>query len=199
MPFIPNVPGVPALSSFAPPNLFELLITDAASLLISALFPNTWGVFLDDLPIPIISYESFVSFEYKQDLPISTYPVEQGAFLSYDKVRLPAEIKIRLAQGGSVFDRQKFLFSLDAAMTTTGLYTVVTPEEVFLSYNFVHRDLVRTADQGVGLIVVDIWLMEVMQTATAFFQSVATPAVAGQVGGGSLTPQPAPAGVPSPE
>src|SRR5215469_5882183 len=32
---------------------------------------------------------SFVDVEYKQDWPISDYPVEQGGFQSYDKVRLP--------------------------------------------------------------------------------------------------------------
>lgn len=195
MPFVPNVPGVPALSSYAPNNAIELLTTDILSAVVAALFPNTWGIFLDDLPIPVISYESFISFEYKQDLPISTYPVEQGSFTTYDKVRLPAEIRCRLAQGGSVFERQLFLDTIAAAMTTTGLYTVVTPDQIYLNFNFTHRDVVRTAEQGVGLIVVDLWLTEVIESALASFQSTASAAIAGVTGLGGVTPSSPPSNV----
>lgn len=189
MPFIPNVPGVPALSSYAPNNVVELLTTDILSAVVAALFPNTWGIFLDDLPVPVIAYNSFVSFDYKQDFPISTYPVEQGSFTTYDKVRLPAEIRVRLAQGGSVFERQLFLDTIAAVMTTTGLYTVVTPDQIYLNFNFTHRNVTRTAEQGVGLVVVDLWLTEVIESALASFQATANAAIAGVTGLGGVTAQ----------
>lgn len=187
MPFVPNLPGVPALTSFAPISSLSVLASDAVSALINFLFPQ-WGIFL--FGIPVLFYDSQVSFEYRQDWPISNYPVEQGGFQSYDKARLPSEIRIRLSAGGSVFNRQAFLATIDAVMNTTDLYDVVTPEQVFLSYNFTHRDLVRTADQGVGLIVVDLWLTEVIETSTALFQNTQAPGQAGQFGAGQSSPTP---------
>ena len=187
MPFIPDLPGVPPLSSFAPTNLFTVLAGDAISALLGFLLPQ-WGIFLDG--IPVLAYDSQISFEFRQDFPISTYPVEQSSFQSYDKVQLPSEIRVRLSAGGSVFNRQAFLATIDAAISTTLLYDVVTPEKVFLNYNFTHRDLVRTADQGVGLIVVDLWLTEVIETATALFQTTQLPGQAGQFGSGYASPTP---------
>lgn len=187
MPFIPDLPGVPPLSSFAPTNLFTVLAGDAISALLGFLLPQ-WGIFLDG--IPVLAYDSQISFEFRQDFPISTYPVEQGSFQSYDKVQLPSEIRVRLSAGGSVFNRQAFLATIDLAMSTTLTYDVVTPEKVFLNYNFTHRDLVRTADQGVGLIVVDLWLTEVIETATALFQTTQLPGQAGQFGSGYASPTP---------
>ena len=51
------------------------------------------------------------------------------------------------------------LQSIDAVMSTTALYDVVTPETVYLGYNFMHRDYDREAER-VGLVVIDIWLQE---------------------------------------
>ena len=187
MPFIPDLPGVPPLSSFAPPGIFTVLAGDAISALLGFLLPQ-WGIFLDG--VPVLVYDSQISFEFRQDFPISTYPVEQGSFQSYDKVQLPSEIRVRLSAGGSVFNRQAFLATIDLAMSTTLTYDVVTPEKVFLNYNFTHRDLVRTADQGVGLIVVDLWLTEIIQTASALFQNTQLPGQAGQFGSGYASPTP---------
>ncbi len=193
MPDIPNVPGVPPLSSYAPPgglgDITTLLISDALTAALSFLLGPVYGIFLDHLPIPVIIADNYVRFEYKQHFDIATYPVEQGSFLSYDKVRFPAEIKVRVSAGGTVFTRQALLNTIDLAMSTTGTYDVVTPEQVYLNYNFVSRELIREADRGAGLIAVDITLMEILQTATALFQTTAVPSVAGIVNTGSATPQ----------
>ena len=59
----------------------------------------------------------------------------------------------------------------------------MTPEKVYLGYNFTHRDIHR-ADGRVGLIVADLWMIEIRETSTSLFQNTATPAVAGQVNSG---------------
>jgi hypothetical protein len=76
MPFVPNLPGVPALTSFAPISSLSVLASDAVSALINFLFPQ-WGIFL--FGIPVLFYDSQVSFEYRQDWPISNYPWSKGA------------------------------------------------------------------------------------------------------------------------
>jgi hypothetical protein len=196
MPDIPNVPGVPPLSSYAPAggaaDITTLLVSDAISAVASFLFGPIYGIFFGLLPIPVIVADNYVRFEHKEDYEISDYPVEAGSFMSYNKVKLPEEIRVRVSTGGSIFSRQALLNTIDLAMNTTGLYSVVTPEKVYLNFNFVRRDMVREADSGAGLIAVDITLRQILQTATALFQSTQNPSVAGTVSSSSVTPQPVP-------
>jgi hypothetical protein len=186
MPNVPNVPGVPALASYAE-NAVELLFQDAEAALLGLFAPPQWGIFLDGQPV--IVADNQISFDYKQDWPISTYPVEQGQFQTYDRVQLPAEIRCRFSAGRSVTNRQDFLQSIETVMNSgTALYDVVTPEQTYLGYTFNHRDFSRTADSGVGLIVVDLWLTEVIQTATAQYQNTQQPGSAGTQASGTATP-----------
>lgn len=171
MPAIPNLPGVPPLSSYIP-NVVSLIALDAISLLRTGLGPP-WGIFL--FGIPIIPFDSFVSFDFKRDCPISDYPVEEGGFQAYDKVQLPGDLRIRLAGAGSVIERQIFLLSIQSQMNTTDLYDVVTPEQVFFNYNFTHMDFSRAAEKGVGMIIVDLWMTEVRVTATSTFLNTQQP------------------------
>lgn len=191
MPNVPNLPGVPALTSFAS-TVIALLTGDLVPPIVGAQ-RSVWGVFSDGFNV--IDADSVIDFELKQDNQISNYPVEKGAFVSYDKIQLPTEIRIRFAQGGTLTDRQDFLESIDAVMNTTDLYDVVTPEATYLGYNFIHRDFRRTSRAGLGLIVVDLWLEEVRETSTATFTNTQTPAIAGQQGNGTAQPQPPSAAV----
>ena len=184
---MPDVPGVPPLSSYSE-NPVALLFADVASAVLGFFAPPQWGVYLNGSPV--IVADNQISFDYKQDFPISTYPVEQGQFQTYDRVQLPAEIRLRFSAGGDATNRQNFLQSIDSVMYSgTTLYDVLTPEETYLNYSFQHRDFSRTAESGVGLITVDLWMLEVVQTATAQYQNTQQPGNAGQQGSGAVTPQ----------
>jgi len=182
---VPNVPGVPLLNGYSASNI-ALLASDAASVLLGTFSTTQWGIYLNGAPV--LSYDNQMFFSYAQDWKISTYPVEQGSFQSYDKVQLPSEIRCRFSSGGSTVNRQEMLASVDAVMSDTNLYDVVTPENVYLNYNFSHRDYDRNAESA-GMIVIDIWLIEIIQTATAQYQNTASPTTAGQQSSGSVSPQ----------
>ena len=183
---IPNVPGVPPLASYAVDTI-ELLFADVLSALFGFATP-IWGIYLDG--VPVIAADNQVDFNFNQDSPISTYPVEQGGFQSYDKVLLPSEIRCRFSAGGTEANRQEFLQSVEEVFNTIDLFDVVTPEVIYTAYNFTHRDFDRSADKGAGLIVMDLWLTEVRQTATAQYQNTQVPGVAGQQGQGSVSAVP---------
>lgn len=189
MPNVPNLPGVPPLNSYSATGV-ALLAAD----IVSAIFgfsSQQWGIFLDGEPV--LAYDTQVNFSYSQEWKVSTYPVEQGAFQSYNKVQMPSAVRCRFSAGASATNRQEMLDSIDAVMSTTELYDVVTPEAVYLGYNFVHREYDREA-ANVGLVQVDVILTEIMETATAQFQNTSTPVVAGQVGLGQVgVPQTDPA------
>lgn len=189
MPFpnVPIAPGVPPLprDPFASTAAVVLLTADAILSLIGR-FLISWGIFLDGQPI--IVPDTVATVEYKQGWVVSDYPVEQGAFESYDKVNTPYEASVRMAVGGSIAAKQVFLAEIAAAAGTLDLYDIVTPEAVYRSANIVHYDYRRSAHEGLGLLVVDIRLMEVRVTATAQFTNTKLPTAAGSSFTGSVNP-----------
>lgn len=190
MPNVPDVPGVPALTSYAE-NTAELLFSDLVAALFAPL--SQWGVYQNGAPVLAAgtNADNQISFDYKQDFPISTYPVEQGQFQTYDRVQLPAEIRCRFSAGLDATNRQNFLQTIDAIMNSgTTLFDIVTPEEVYLGYSPAHRDFSRVAESGVGLVIVDLWFLEVVQTATAQYQNTQQPGNAGQQYSGNVTAVP---------
>ena len=180
---VPNVPGVPNLSSYAVPDI-SLLAGDAIAALLS-FFPGLpqWGVFLGI--IPVLTYDNVMSFSYHEDWKVSTYPVEQGSFQSYDKVQIPSEIRLRLSAGGSVQNRIALLTTIDLQMSQTLTYNILTPEKAYLNYNFMHRDYDKAAESA-GMIVIDLWFIQILQTATALFQNTLNPANASAQGAGAV-------------
>jgi hypothetical protein len=183
MPNVPNVLGVPPLSSYAPGGIPTLLVADAIQFVLS-LFAPQWGIFLSGSPV--ILADNVVDFSYKQEWTVSDYPVEQGGFLSYDKVAVPYDARVRFSAGGSAADRQAFLNSIEAVADTLELFDVVTPERVYNSANIFHYDYRRASRNGVGLIIVDIWLVEIRTTATAAFSNTNQPSGASPVAGGQV-------------
>lgn len=273
MPNVPNLPGVPALTNFLTAPI-PLVITDIALSFSQGLQSLQWGIY-DQFGTPIIASAttplfnlgpignvlnsvsglllgqqlinqvSVVDFEYKQDWNISTAPVENGGFQSYNKVQLPFDVRMRVAAGGDQANRTSLLTVVDnlansglaagipglpsalnsiitaptllsgvvstlASATGLGsilgistsipLFSVLTPEKIFNSCSVSHYDYKRTSVNGVGIIIIDIWLIEVRVTATSSFTNTQTPSAAGiqnlgnqQAGAstplGSLSPQ----------
>ena len=173
MPAVPNVPGVPPLSSYLQGGLPILLAADLILSLPGELSPP-WGIYQNGLPV--VQADSVVTFDFKQDYTISDYPVEAGAFESYDKVQVPFDVRVRYASGGSPANRQALLTSIQNIVGDLNLYDVVTPEATYQSCNVIHQDYRRASNNGVGLVQIDVWFREVRVTATAAFQNVKSPA-----------------------
>jgi hypothetical protein len=171
MPVFPNVPiapGVPSLPRLpgAVAATVQLLVSDALGLL-GAFGSPTWGLFLDGEAV--VTAESVYSFDFKKSAQISSFPVENGGFESYNKVQKPYDVRIRFTTGGTPADRQELLESAQAAVNSLDLMTAVTPEAVYPNVNPVHMDYRRTAVNGRGLIVVDLFCEEVRVQASSTF------------------------------
>lgn len=170
--------------------LNAVLTADAAP----AAFDSStqWGIFLDGAPV--IVADQVNAFSYKQDWPLSTYPVEQGGFETYDKVQLPFEPRVRFATGGTQGDRQALLDSIAAIAGDLKLYDVVTPEAVYTSCNVTHYDYERNEGPGAGWIKINVYLMEVRITASAQYNTATplantqSPTAADPVSNGTVQP-----------
>jgi hypothetical protein len=180
--YLNGVPVVLPAGAFRPLGAVGNLVGAAASAI------GTLAAVSGVIALPVTT-ASFVDFEYKQDWPISDYPVESGGFQSYDKVQLPFDLKVRLAGGGSAPEILLFLNAIDAMANSIGLFSVITPEGAFNSLNVSHYDYKRTARNGVSLIVVDVWFTQVRVTSTATFTNTQSPANADPSNVGTVQPQ----------
>jgi hypothetical protein len=161
------------------------LDSDVESVTVTAV-RNQWGIFKDGQAVVIA--DNVVSVDFKQDWNICDYPIQQGGFESYNKVYVPFDVRVRFSTGGSVARRGQFLDSIDAIAPTLDLYDVVTPEKTFTSCNVTHQGYGRTAREGAGLIMADIWLVQVNQEGSATFSNTASPASQDAVNGGTVQP-----------
>lgn len=162
-------------------DIVKLLTNDALSLF-AGLLPPVWGLYFDG--IPVVPADSVVSFNFKQSETISDFPVEGGGFESYNKVTVPFDARFRFATGGTLLQRQAMIDALRAIVSDTNQYDVVTPDQVFLGVNVVNIGYSRTADSGLGLIVADVWTLQVQTTPVISLADVINPSNAGQLNGG---------------
>ena len=181
-PLVPNAPGVPALLRNGVKVLDTLTLgvfglSGALDSLIGAE-PVQWGIFSMKTGRPVAMADSVVSLDYRNAARISDYPVEQGAFASYNKVDNPYDIKVRMTCGGSQARRGEFIAAIEAASRSLELYLVLTPERSFSNANIEAWDCRREAANGAGIIIADLHMREVRQTATAAFNAPKTPAAA---------------------
>lgn len=133
----------------------------------SAFFNSAWGIFTSD-GAPVIVADNVLSFEFKKDWNVSDYPLEKGAFESYNKVQLPYEASIMFSTGGSLAARRAFLQSIQAIAGNLKLYSVVTPEFTYPKANIVHYDYARS-DGRAGLLKAEVKVREIRNDARAEF------------------------------
>lgn len=164
------------------------LLTADSYTYFSSVFSPQWGLFLNGAAV--ITADSVVDMSFKRDWNISDYPLEKGAFESYNKVSVPYDVRLRFSAGGSQSQRQALLTSIAAIAGTLTLYDAVTPEAVYSNVNVKHYDYRRTSINGVGLIVVDVWCEEIRVTTSGSFANTQAPSGAGQVNDGTVQTTP---------
>ena len=156
--------GAPVLANpvtvVAPP----LLTADAVGYSSFGYAPQ-WGIYSGGTPV--VTADAVVEFSYREEYTISDYTVESGAFVSYNKVFVPYDVRVRYVAGGSDANRAALLSSIEAVVSTTQLFSVVSPEAVYQSANIVHLDYRRTSNAGSKLLSVDVWLRQVLQLSGA--------------------------------
>lgn len=211
-PDVPVAPGVPPVlrQAGAVQNTVVALVADAVQI-INLFFGPKWGLFTADgapafdvpgasiniggfsIPIPSIlaggNGQSVGEVEYRLDYQIATAQQENGAFLSYNKVSTPFAGRVTYIVSGFEAQRTAFLTAVAAAEHALTLYTLTMPEISYPSCNVVHHDFRRTAQNGVSMFSVDVWVEEVRITGTAAFSNTQTPSGADQVNNGTVQPQ----------
>jgi hypothetical protein len=146
-----------------------------------------WGIF-DDEGNLAIEPDNIVAVEPGREFRISDYPLEAGAFESYNKVATPGTVRVTMSKGGSDADRNEFLTTLDILIASLDPYNVITPEIAFLAHTLVRVDYQRSAQQGAKLLIVETVWQEIRETATAAFTNSKSPSGAAEVNAGPVQP-----------
>lgn len=219
-PDVPALPGVPQL--VRPPSIVSLFsgltadtitvtsdttLADAsggltsgtsmmAALTDASNIEPTWGIFDDSLN-QVISPDSILNFHNDNNWRVSTFPVEQGQFASYNKVLLPFEIVVRMVKGGSINDRTDFINQIAKIAGDTNQYTILTPEIGYQNCNITRYEVTRITTSGAYFLAeVDVFFIQIVETTPVYSTSAAAtqdaqnPSAQGATNQGTVNPQP---------
>lgn len=200
-PNVPMAPGVPQLlrsSTAAPipaaPPVLQPALNGA--LWQAAQSDPVWGVFDSDNN-PVLTPDSIIDFSNRQEYRISDFPVQQGQFASYNKVRLPFDIAIKMTSGGTVSDRTQFLSEVDQVAASTDLYMIVTPEKTYFGVNATHVEVTRRGKDGAfWLDDVEVHFRQIVQVTAQYStttiqptENAQNPAAVPAINAGQVQPQ----------
>lgn len=143
----------------------------------------TWGIF-DANGDLAIEPDSIIALDYANGKRVADYPMEEGAFSSYNRVAMPFGTRVRMAFAGTgVDDRQAFVDQVDAVFASMDLFNVVTPEVTYSNVTLEHIETHRDERCGAGMLTMDLMLREIRIGAQAQYttQPGVTPLPASQV------------------
>jgi len=156
-PNVPPLPGVPPLSRTGAQYVGAALAV-VAQFLPTDLFGQQWAIIDNETETVVLVPDSFVDFEFKQDQKIPIYPLQAGAFASYNKVSLPYEIRVTVTcSGNGPMQKDNFINTLNQLLTSLTLLDIQTPGKTYTSVNLVHVDYRREARNGATLIIAKLW------------------------------------------
>lgn len=147
---------------------------------------------------PVLTPDNVLSLEWRGEERISDFPVQNGQFVSFNKVAVPYDLRMvvtcqglnlvqealasvtqildqALGQLGLAFgqpmSRDAFLRQLDAMLASTDLYNVVTPDKVYQNVNLVSYNHSKKSDEGGTLIIAELLFREVRESVSASYSN----------------------------
>lgn len=192
MPLIPypNVPtalGIPPMPRQAA-RVTALALAATASYRYGSQFNGPQWQILTESGAAALIPDSVIAFDFHGESRVSNYPVENGAFSSYNKVASPFDARLVISCGGQgQMSREGFLAALGSMADSTDLFTIVTPNAVFPNCNLVTFDFSQKAKEGAKLIVASCYFVEIRQTALASYQATKKPSGANPVSNGAVS------------
>jgi hypothetical protein len=162
------------------------LLASDAQIILNMFSGPKWGIFNLDGTIAL-QPDSIISLDAKREWSVPTYPQEQGAFQSYNKVIYPLDTNVRMTKGGTDDERYQFLMKLSTLAKSLQTFNVGMSEgQVIKGVTIVRFDFRRTSTSGVGLLTVDVALREVRVAPSPAFTNTAAPGGADSQNGGTV-------------
>ena len=133
---------------------------------VSADYLNTWGVFYKGNAFgdPVFDVDSIASIPYEHAQKLSSFPVEQGGFATYNKVNEPRKIRVKMVVHGG---RRVGLFfdQREIELMSINQYTIITPEQTYENMTLVKVPYKRDS-KSVDMVQVECSFEEVVEVVT---------------------------------
>lgn len=139
--------------------------------LVASSLPNVnppipiYAIVASDTLIPLTIPSSWGEFSPKFETALSDYPVEFGAFAIYNKVRRPTGVNVQLVKTGSDLARFAWLAAIQQqeANNPTQLYTLISPQGVFVDYTLAGLSYETRQDRGTNMLYLSLTFAEIPQ------------------------------------
>ncbi len=116
----------------------------------------------------VVEFTSVLSMDLRDEYNVVTGPVEEGSFASYNKVASPLEIDCSLGIEGDDATLGTALDALNDLAAGTELVSLVTPDTEYSSLNLHSVSYRRTREDGLGVLWLDLKLIEVRQVKAQY-------------------------------
>lgn len=116
----------------------------------------------------ICEFDTFIGYSASKNSSVPTNQIEQGSFAAYNKVNNPAEFSVTLAKSGSSTVLNTVLAALNDYAETTALVDLVLPFRTYKNLNVTSVSHGISEGQAVNLLVVELKLKEIKQTARRY-------------------------------
>lgn len=174
-PLVPALPGVPqlarpigALAASLPTIIRSLFAPAMPGVLFHAVkSAPIWGVFDAD-GNQVIAPDSIMDFGFRAEWRLSSYPVQQGQFSSFNKVTVPYETTVRMVKGSTLTDRTDFENDCESVGASTDLYTIVTPEKSYVGVNAMRLEILRREVQGAFFVEAEMFFQQIAQVVPQY-------------------------------
>lgn len=149
------------------PFVSDLLKYADKTLLNNQIFGD-WDIYDSKTQQKICKFDSFLGYEYTDDVEVMNHPIESGSFANYNKVVDPANVSIILAKSGFPFEIREIIEILEKYKDSVDLVNVVTPYKTYTEYNVKSLHYAIREGSSVNLLIVDLVLTEIRQVELGY-------------------------------
>lgn len=114
---------------------------------------------------PLTVPDSWGEFAPRYESTASDYPVENGAFAIYNKVRRPIGVTVTLVKTGSDVARFTWLAAIQQSelQDPTRLFTLISPQGVYIDYTLLSIAYETRPDRGSNMLYLTLQFLQVAQ------------------------------------
>ena len=144
------------------------LLKYADKALLNNQFFGDWDIYDSKTNQKIVTFDSFLGYDYSNDFSIMNHPIENGSFANYNRVANPASVNVYLAKSGFPYEIRSVLDVLEQYKDSINLVDVVTPYRTYTKYNIKSVHYALRENNAINLLVVDLGLEEILEVELGY-------------------------------
>lgn len=174
-----SLPSIPSLPSISLPKVVSFAKSPAAVLNVVSLIAKNlpklnparpiYAILNKDTQIPLAWPDSWVEINpLIAEYQVSDYPVEDGEFMTYNKVRRPSLMSAVVVKEGSDLERATWLEAIRQQLQSdpTAIYNIITPDAIYPNQTLVGLAQQKRQDRGSNMLYLEMKFSEVPQIRT---------------------------------